>query len=123
MNKVHREVPLILIVDDEPDITDMIDQQLRDTYRTECCGSFIEARYRLQHNRYDLVITDTLSFESGTHFITGFNLGKLAKECGSKVIIITGSNIECVPSYVDAIFNKPFSLKHFRETINKLLSE
>jgi DNA-binding response OmpR family regulator len=75
----------ILAVDDEPDITALLEQEIRDTCTScsfEKAASYREAVKLLESNDYDLVILDIMG-------VRGFDLLELAVKKNLKVAMLT----------------------------------
>lgn len=115
----------ILIIDDEPDVTDLLkDFFEQKNFKTEIVTDGNEALGSFKDALPDIVITDLLL--PGEH---GINVIKTIKEKYSlPVIIITGiyekdelKNV--IDDYsVEAFFEKPVNLKALLEKVNSILN-
>lgn len=117
---------IILVIDDEPDIRDLLKDFLEDNnFAVELVDDGVEALEYMEKNIPDFVITDLLL--PGEH---GIDLIKIIKEkYFVPVIVISGIyRPEEVPhvikeDFVEAFFEKPLDLDKLLEKINSILNE
>jgi CheY-like chemotaxis protein len=82
----------ILLVDDDPDILEIIRLDLEDdpAFAVDTSGSSAEALKKAQTNRYDVIITDwRMPSMNGTQLIRALR----ANGCSSRIILYSGHNI------------------------------
>jgi CheY-like chemotaxis protein len=82
----------ILIVDDDPDILEIVRLDLEDdpTLVVEICGTSAAALEQARKNRYDVIITDwRMPVMNGTQLIGALR----AEGCQSYIILYSGHNI------------------------------
>ncbi len=89
----------ILIVDDEPDIGEMLQQADAVTTAKQALGVLTE---------YDVLITD---FRLGLPDVSGLDLARVYKRSRAKgyVILLTG-HTDLVSPYVDLVLTKPIDI-------------
>jgi CheY-like chemotaxis protein len=82
----------ILLVDDDPDILEIIRLDLEDdpAFVVDTCGTSAEALKKAQTSRYDVIITDwRMPVMNGTQLIRALR----ADGCRSRIILYSGHNI------------------------------
>ena len=82
----------ILLVDDDPDILEIIRLDLEDdpAFVVDTCGTSAEALKKAQTSRYDVIITDwRMPVMNGTKLIRALR----ADGCRSRIILYSGHNI------------------------------
>ena len=116
----------VLVVDDEPDLRTLYELTLlREGYRVETAGSLLEARQRLEQQRFDLLITDMrLPDGLGTGLLQQVREQQRTEKC----IVITayGSAENAVESLKSGAFDyltKPVDLKQFRSVIASAMQD
>lgn len=85
----------ILVVEDEPAVTEAVSMSLKALgYTSYCCIHPGEAIHHLKDNRFDLVLSDLLM-----PLVTGLELAAEVKKAGCQIpfIIVTGSMTEFSP--------------------------
>tara|TARA_B100001094_G_C18138189_1_gene776356 strand:+ start:160 stop:555 length:396 start_codon:yes stop_codon:yes gene_type:complete len=80
---MNRSKPYLILIDDEPDVTDILKAYLEDNFIIKCFNDPIEALESLKTTHYDLMITD-ISMPN----INGMILTKKAREISEKMPII-----------------------------------
>ncbi len=123
-----RNMPRILVVDDDPSIREMLDEVLKDAgYSVEVAADGLEALRMVKASPPDLIITDIIMPEQDG---VGIML-QLAKENpGIKIIAISGGGRISPESYLymaekfGAIktFTKPFDINDFLDAVKETLS-
>lgn len=117
---------IILVIDDEPEIRDLLKDFLEDNnFTVELVDDGVEALEYMERNTPDLVITDLLL--PGEH---GIDLIKIIKEKRFvPVIVMSGiyrsEEVSHVikDNFVEGFFEKPLDLDKLLEKINSLLNE
>jgi len=82
----------ILLVDDDPDILEIIRLDLEDdsSFTVDTCGTSAEALKKTQTTRYDVIVTDwRMPVMNGTQLIRTLR----ANGCKSRIILYSGHNI------------------------------
>jgi DNA-binding NtrC family response regulator len=116
---------IILVIDDEPDIRDLLKDFLEDNhFSVNVVDDGAEALESMEKNRPDIVITDLLL--PGEH---GIDLIKIIKEkYFIPVIVISGiyraDEVTHVikDEFVEEFFEKPLDLPRVLEKINSILN-
>jgi signal transduction histidine kinase/DNA-binding response OmpR family regulator/streptogramin lyase len=133
----NEEMPLILVVDDDTDITYYLKTLLSPSYRVVCCYDAASARRILAEEMPEIILSDVMM--SGE---SGYSLCSFVKEnlqfCHIPVILLTAKDaisdqIEGLNSGADAYVTKPFNAEFLlslvdnqlkgRERLRKALSE
>ncbi len=116
--------PVILAVDDDPDIRQAISLALHDRYAVHVAATAKEARALLATIRPDLLILDVqLEDDDGLNVLAEFRKGSSVP-----VLMITGHGSEAVAAQAvnlraSAYLVKPFTLEALQGQIMKLLAE
>ncbi len=112
--------PLILVIDDEPDLRTLYELTLlREGYRVEAAGTLAEAWQMLEKTRYDAVITDMrLPDGLGMELLKDMNVRQRRERC----IVITAygsaeNAVEALKSGAFDYLTKPVDLKQFRTVV------
>ena len=118
--------PLVLVVDDEPDLRTLYELTLlREGYRVEAAGNLTEARQLLGERRYEAVITDMrLPDGLGLELLKDVQSGRRPERC----IVITayGSAENAVEALKAGAFDyltKPVDLKQFRTVVSSAIHD
>lgn len=85
MDKSLLEGKSILAVDDEPDVLDVLEEEIKDACSScifEKATSYEEAMEKLKKNNYDIVILDIMG-------VRGFDLLDFSVKKGLKVVMLT----------------------------------
>lgn len=123
----ENEKPTILIVEDEPEIHDLLHDLLNENYRIMTAGNGLEALVAMEKEMPDLIISDVMMPE-----MDGIELCKKIKSdlnyCHIPVIMLTAKSsvihrIEGLESGANSYIPKPFHPKHLEVRIEKLLEE
>ena len=110
----------ILVVDDEPDVSDTVKMLLKvDGHEVETTNSSQEALGLFESGRFDLVFTDfAMPGMNGHQLAAAIKAGAPDQP----IIMITGHAGTLLPSPdVDFVVGKPFGLEHLREAIAKVM--
>ena len=113
----------ILIVDDEPEITSILNDLLVDQHDCTTAGSAEEAIERLSETTYDLVISDiTMPGMSGLELIPR------VKSMSPNTVVVMVSGMQTVESAIDALrlgafdyVMKPFDLRQVEAVVKRAL--
>lgn len=113
----------ILVIDDEPEIRDVLHSLLNASYICTCVSSAEEALELLPHQRFDLIISDiNMGGMSGLEMIP--RVLALAPE--TVFVMISGQ--QTIESAIEAMrvgafdyINKPFDLKHVEAAVRRAL--
>lgn len=112
--------PRCLIVDDEPDISELLSLTIEKMgIRTDCAGTLEDAKFRLSRDRYDLCLTDMrLPDGNGLDLMKHINL----HYSGLPIAVITafGSSDNAVSALKAGAFeylSKPVSLQQLRPLV------
>lgn len=81
-NKQTIDDKRILVVDDEPDITESLEELLEDMYRVDTASSFEEAVSCLKNNTYDVAILDIMG-------VRGYDLLEATHTLGIPTLMLT----------------------------------
>ena len=113
----------ILIVEDEPDIQELLDAYLRDAgYQTVLAGDGVEALERFQTGRFDLILLDLMLPK-----INGFGVCELIRQQSQvPVIMLTAldseeQQLKGFGMDIDDYVTKPFSIPVLLEKIRVIL--
>lgn len=118
--------PKVLLVDDDPEITEYIANELDDRYNFEIAMNGKQAIGELLTNAYDLVVTDIMMPE-----MSGFTLLRLIKSnasiCHIPVVLLTtesavANRLEGLEKGADAFLAKPFFVDELKATIDNLIN-
>ncbi|MEO7214730.1 response regulator [Mucilaginibacter sp.] len=117
--------PVLLIVDDNSEITDFLSGNLRSKYNVLVANNGLEALKLLEKETVHLVVSDIMM-----PLMDGFELCRFIKSnlhfCHVPVILLTAKNtieskIDGLELGADAYIEKPFSPKHLQAQIANLL--
>lgn len=117
--------PVILIVDDNPEILDFVSDDLSEKYDVLKAGNGKEAIARLVVSPVDLIISDVMM-----PVLDGFELCRMIKadfdKCHIPIILLTARNtlkskIQGLEMGADAYIEKPFSPEHLQVQVANLL--
>lgn len=118
--------PRVLVVDDEPDITELIETALRrNGFRCETAGDADQARTRITATRPDLVLLDwRLPGESGLDFAR--SLKQDSETYSIPIIMLTAHDqesrrIEGLDAGADDYVSKPFSMRELMARVRAVL--
>ena len=117
----------ILIVEDEPDIHQLLDGMLKDKYRLLTAFNGVEAIEVVEKELPDLIISDVMMPEmDGTELCR--QLKNDLKTCHIPIILLTAKSsvahrIEGLESGANSYIPKPFHPQHLEVRIEKLLEE
>ena len=123
MSRVDVNQARLLIVDDEPEIRNVLHDFLCESYRCEAVGSAEEALARLSTEEFDLIISDiTMKGMSGLEFVP------YALNLAPELVIIMISGMQTIESAIGALrtgafdyIMKPFDLRHVEVAIQRAL--
>lgn len=119
-------LPAILLVDDETDILEFLEDELREKYSIYTAANGATALEKLKQESIQLVVSDVMMPQ-----IDGFELCRIIKtgfdHCHIPVILLTAKNtlqskIEGLEIGADAYIEKPFSPAHLQAQIASLLN-
>ncbi len=125
LKKFNPNVPLILVVEDNNELSDFIYNELSENYNVLIAENGQEAWKIVCNYEVDIVISDIMM-----PFKSGIELCKEIKEDITKshipVILLTAKSalnakIEGLESGADAYISKPFSMDHLRVQVSNLL--
>lgn len=123
-NKVNK--PVVLVVDDNPDLLSFVVRQLEDNYMVVTATDGMEALEVLDGNEVSLVVSDVVMPR-----MDGFELCKVIKSnleySHIPVILLTAktniqSKIEGLELGADAYIEKPFSVEYLQACISNLIN-
>jgi signal transduction histidine kinase/DNA-binding response OmpR family regulator len=120
-----RDAPLILAVEDNPELRAFIAESLADEYRVVTAGNGLEALARAVELRPDLVITDLMMPEvNGEELLR--NLRSHDELASTPVIVLTARAddellIELLRNSAQDFITKPFSVPELRARIGNLV--
>lgn len=115
----------VMLVDDDPEITDYISNELARYYHFTVCRNGKQAIGELLSGKFDLVVSDVMMPE-----MDGFTLLRMIKTNSIishlPVILLTteaavGNRLEGLERGADAFLAKPFMLNELRATIDNLI--
>jgi DNA-binding response OmpR family regulator len=117
---VSRSTGRILVIDDEPDVGDILNDLLaRDGHTVVFCLDAESALARFAQEPFDLVITDL-----GMPGLSGWDVARLVKQRRPEmpVVMVTGWGDRIDPADaegrgVDHVVAKPFKGDHMREVV------
>jgi CheY-like chemotaxis protein len=125
MNKTAIVSRRILVVDDEPFVSDAVKMMLSfDGHQVDTASSGQEALALLEKEKYDLVITDyAMPSMRGDELAMAIK----ARLPGQPIVLITAYAEMLKASHhpltgVDFVISKPFLLENLRDAINKATS-
>ncbi|HEY9593911.1 MAG TPA: HD domain-containing phosphohydrolase [Spirochaetia bacterium] len=116
--------PRILVVEDEPDIQQLVAAMLKIRgFGCDLAGTIAEARGRMGGGRYDLLLID-VNLPDGS----GLELAEKAGEDAPLTIVMTGSNdiqtaVQAIRQGAIDFITKPFGVGHFLQRIDKAVEE
>ncbi len=118
------ERPLVYIIDDEPDIRELIQELLSENYQTEAFESGLPALEKFKQQQPDIVLLDLNLPEQDGFFICD-RIRELDPEQQTTIIVITGfeSTEERIKSYeagCDDYLVKPFISKELLAKVDKV---
>lgn len=113
----------ILIVDDEPEITEILSDLLGSQYVCETAGSGEEALELLKENEFHLVISDITM-----PGISGLELIPIVKSASPNTVVVMNSGMQTVESAIGALrlgafdyLMKPFDLRQVEAAVKRAL--
>ena len=114
----------VLVVDDEPDLRTLYELTLlREGHRVQAAGSLAEAREQLEHQRFDVIITDMrLPDGLGLELLREISAARRPER--SIMITAYGSAENAVEALKSGAFDyltKPVDLKQFRSVVASAL--
>lgn len=122
----HPDQPVILVVEDNPDIQKFISDSLKETYYILTAANGLQAMDVIKELHIDLIISDVMM-----PVMDGFEFCKTVKNdiqySHIPVVLLTAKNavqskIEGLEQGADAYMEKPFSPGHLEAQIKNLLS-
>lgn len=117
--------PVVLIVDDNKDITWLISQTLSPFYKTQETSDAMKALEMIKVKTPDLIITDIMMPEiSGLEFVDQIKTGSFTKHIPVIIISAKVTNNEQAEGFntgADAYLTKPFSSQLLLSVVNRLL--
>lgn len=124
MSQIETRQARLLIVDDEPEIRNVLHEFLSESYSCVAAASAEEALLMLAAERFDLVISDiTMQRMSGLEMVP--HILKVAPD----TVIIMISGMQTVESAIDALrvgafdyIMKPFDLRHVHVAVGRALN-
>jgi DNA-binding NtrC family response regulator len=124
MSEMETRQARLLIVDDEPEIRNVLHEFLSESYSCVAASSAEEALLMLSAERFDLIISDiTMERMSGLEMVP--HILKLAPD----TVIIMISGMQTVESAIDALrvgafdyIMKPFDLRHVHLAVGRALN-
>ena len=133
MNRVTLEkkkdldnVPLILVVDDNPDILSLVDITLNNLYNIETAVNGNDALKKIESRMPDLIISDVMMpGMDGITFCQNIRNSKITNHI--PIILLTAkiqdeNKIEGVQAGADIYITKPFDTTYLKVTIDRLLT-
>lgn len=120
----HME-PLVLFVDDDPDMGDLVQAALaRRGIGVVCCASLAEARRALEYRRVEVVITDVTLTDGGD----GFDLCRFVNEHypGVPVVVLTGDREAggtATEAGAAAFLTKPVGMAQLVQVLRQVLGD
>ena len=121
------EIRRLLIVDDEPEIRDMVSRGLRNEFRhIDVAASGMEAQEMVRSEDYDCILLD-ISMDG----MDGMELYRQAaandQQSAKKIILMTGDTVSpTVRSFLASVDNivipKPFSLEEVRKGVSSIMA-
>lgn len=115
----------ILVVDDDPDLQELLRDALHDAYDVQSAGTALEAASRLPVFQPDLILLDIrLPDVSGLQVCRHFQSYKKARRVPILAMSAYGAELdpaEVRRSGADAFFPKPLSMKELRDRIGSLV--
>ena len=123
--RASAEAPRVLVVDDEPDIRELLELTLvKMGLGVDAVGSIAEAKHRLKDARYDLCLTDMrLGDGEGLELVR--HIGASAADLPVAVITAYGSTENAVAALKAGAFDyvsKPVGLDQLRSLVRSALS-
>lgn len=122
--------PLVLVIDDDPGMTDLISFSLTDRgYQVVVSFAMEVALGQFEHMNYDLVITDI--FMNGMGGIEGIQRIR-SMQPNTKIIAISGGYASMTPEKAlqaaskigaDAALAKPFTAEELEQAVSGLLGD
>ena len=122
--------PLVLVIDDDPGMTDLISFSLTDRgYQVVVSFAMEAALGQFEHMNYDLVITDI--FMNGMGGIEGIQRIR-SMQPNTKIIAISGGYASMTPEQTlqaaskigaDAALAKPFTVEELEQAVSGLLGD
>lgn len=123
----HSQLPVVLAVDDNPDIRWLVSVSLSGRFRVVGCGSVAQAQSMLATMTPDLIITDVImdGRDDGFSFVKWLREDRYRK--GIPVIVCSArvsetDMVEGMASGADAYIVKPFSVSVLQATAERLVS-
>ncbi|WP_159811248.1 response regulator [Litoreibacter roseus] len=108
----------VLIVEDELIVAMHLEDEMRSFGFSDIdvCTNFDQARMELKDKVYDLALMDIYLGNR-----TSYDLANFAHECGSIVIIISGSVLNCSPhfSHASDFIRKPWLNSELRNAVKR----
>ena len=130
LNQIHisddyENMPLLLIVEDDADVSKFIKSCLSEKYRIMTASNGIEAFEKIYLEQPDLIISDVMM-----PFMNGFEFTKKLKSdirtCHIPLILLTAlssheNKIEGLETGADSYIAKPFNKKHLQVRVDRLI--
>ncbi|WP_106542958.1 hybrid sensor histidine kinase/response regulator transcription factor [Prolixibacter denitrificans] len=127
LETLEKKQKTLLIVEDEPDIHQLLDGMLKDKYRLLTAYNGVEALKVMETEMPDLIISDVMMPQmDGTELCK--QLKTDLKTCHIPIILLTAKSsvahrIEGLESGANSYIPKPFHPQHLEVRIEKLLEE
>lgn len=114
----------ILIADDDPGMLRLYTRMFSGTgYSITLAASVVDARYFLEANHYDLLVTDLMFPDGlGTELVKLFRKRRL----GAQSLLVTGScpsETELAEAGLSECFDKPLKIDPFMSAVSKALGK
>ncbi len=123
MENKDSKLEKVLVIDDEGDLSELVEIALRNDFVSEVVFDGREALVKLQDFKPKLIITDVyLPTAGGLDFID-----EIRKLCPAPIIVVSGTRLPRKLSFyqskgIAAIMIKPFTLKDLKAAIQKALA-
>ncbi|MFW5725140.1 MAG: response regulator, partial [Bacteroidota bacterium] len=121
----YEDKPLLLIVEDNPDVSKLIQSSLVEEYRIITASNGIEAFEKMYIEEPDLIISDVMMPEmDGLEFTR--KLKSDIRTCHIPLILLTARTsydhkLEGLETGADSYIPKPFNQKHLQVRVNQLI--
>lgn len=127
INETRKDLPTLLVVEDNKDLCNLLRLQLEDKYKVYTAGNGVEGLKKVNLHHPDIVVTDQMMPEmTGTEMLqqmrNDFQISHIP------VIILTAKNddeakIKAISMGANAYITKPFNKEYLIACIEQLLSD